>query len=83
MASSCSNAKVSKEIDRSLTNIRLAEEILVTCMVMDNEEISHQQSLVQDSFSTIERLESEMASITKEFESLDQSATKQEEDQDN
>ncbi len=50
---------------------------------MDNEEISHQQSLVQDSFSTIERLESEMASITKEFESLDQSATKQEEDQDN
>jgi|GEM_PF-3365498 hypothetical protein len=42
-------------------------------MVMDNEEISHQQSLVQDSFSTIERLESEMASITREFESLDNS----------
>ncbi len=43
---------------------------------MDNtenheEEITHQQSLVQDSFSSIERLENEMAVITKEFESLD------------
>jgi len=45
-------------------------------MVMDNEEISHQQSLVQDSFSTIERLESEMASITRGFESLDESESK-------
>lgn len=34
-------------------------------------EISHQQSLVSDSFSTIERLETEMAQITREFENLD------------
>lgn len=46
------------------------------------EEISHQQSLVQDSFSTIERLENEMASITREFESLDSHSKKvQEEEQ--
>jgi len=37
---------------------------------MDDKEISHQQSLVQDSFSTIERLESEMAQIEREFENL-------------
>jgi hypothetical protein len=36
---------------------------------MDEKEIAHQQSLVTDSFSTIERLEHEMASITREFES--------------
>lgn len=40
---------------------------------MDDNEVTHQQSLVQDSFSTIERLESEMASITREFEGLDKS----------
>lgn len=40
-------------------------------MVMDDQEILHQQSLVTDSFSTIERLEGEMASITREFESLE------------
>ncbi len=38
---------------------------------MDQEEISHQQSLVSDSFSTIERLENDMAAITREFENLD------------
>ncbi len=38
---------------------------------MDQEEISHQQSLVTDSFSTIERLENDMAAITREFEGLD------------
>lgn len=32
---------------------------------------SHQQSLVKDSFSTIERLEEEMSSIENEFKSLD------------
>lgn len=42
-------------------------------MAMDDQEILHQQSLVTDSFSTIERLEGEMASITREFESLDPS----------
>lgn len=40
---------------------------------MEEQQISRQQSLVTDSFSTIERLESEMASITREFESLDSS----------
>lgn len=49
--------------------------MLVAYIDMDNEEISHQQSLVQDSFSTIERLESEMISISKEFESLDNPET--------
>ncbi|HMS24928.1 MAG TPA: hypothetical protein PKB15_04470 [Acidimicrobiia bacterium] len=38
---------------------------------MDEEPITHQESLVSDSFSTLERLESEMATITREFESLD------------
>lgn len=34
--------------------------------------LSHQQSLVKDSFSTIERLEEEMNSIESEFKSLDE-----------
>ena len=51
--------------------LRLADTFLVTYMVMDEEGITHQESLVSDSFSTLERLESEMASITREFESLD------------
>lgn len=38
---------------------------------MDEHVISHQESLIKDSFSTIERLENEMATITREFESLD------------
>lgn len=46
---------------------------------MDDKEISHQQSLVTDSFSTIERLESEMASIEREFENLDAKESAQEE----
>ncbi len=44
---------------------------MVALLVMDEKELSHQQSLVTDSFSTIERLENEMATITREFESLD------------
>lgn len=47
------------------------EKFLVALLVMDEKELSHQQSLVTDSFSTIERLENEMATITREFESLD------------
>lgn len=45
--------------------------MLVLLMAMNQEEISHQQSLVTDSFSTIERLENDMAAITREFENLD------------
>lgn len=52
-------------------DIRLVEKFLVALLVMDEKELSHQQSLVTDSFSTIERLENEMATITREFESLD------------
>lgn len=55
--------------------------MLVTFMVMDQEEITHQQSLVTDSFSTIERLENEMAAITREFENLDKTAEPLEESQ--
>jgi hypothetical protein len=46
----------------------------------EQEEISHQQSLVTDSFSTIERLESEMAAITREFENLDNQGSEQPDD---
>lgn len=76
--SSLSKAISSKDLESSFTDIRLVEAMLVAYMVMDNEEISHQQSLVQDSFSTIERLESEMASITREFESLDDAKSTEE-----
>lgn len=49
---------------------------------MEKEEITHQQSLVTDSFSTIERLENEMAAVTREFEALDEDASDREDDSD-
>lgn len=49
---------------------------------MDEQEISHQQSLIHDSFSTLEKLETEMAAITREFESLDSDDGEQEPAQD-
>lgn len=38
---------------------------------LNQEGSAHQQSLVKDSFSTIERLEDEMTEIEKEFKNLD------------
>lgn len=48
-----------------------ANETNIENSTQEENTISHQQSLVKDSFSTIERLEQEMNSIESEFKSLD------------
>ena len=46
------------------------EEQEVVALNSDENNVAHQQSLVKDSFSTIERLEVEMSDIENEFKSL-------------
>ncbi|MFN8015764.1 MAG: hypothetical protein U0R17_04040 [Acidimicrobiia bacterium] len=48
---------------------------------MEEKELTHQTSMIQDSFSTIERLENEMANITREFDSLNNANSEQEQEQ--